>query len=79
MNHRGSIAAGVIAACSNGGVASTAPTTRTVKVVATTTVFADIVRNIGGDRVTVTSIIPPGVGPEDYEPKPDDAGSARIC
>ena len=45
----------------------------TVSVVATTTVFADIVRNVGGDRVAVTSIIPAGVGPEDYEPKPDDA------
>jgi zinc/manganese transport system substrate-binding protein/manganese/iron transport system substrate-binding protein len=44
-----------------------------LRVVATTTVFADIVRNIGGDRVAVTSIIPAGVGPEDYEPKPDDA------
>ena len=44
-----------------------------VTVVATTTVFADIVRNVGGDRITVTSIIPAGVGPEDYEPKPDDA------
>jgi ABC-type Zn uptake system ZnuABC Zn-binding protein ZnuA len=44
-----------------------------LKVVATTTVFADIVRTIGGSRVSVSSIIPPGVGPEDYEPKPDDA------
>lgn len=42
-------------------------------VVATTTIFADIVRNVGGDRVTVTSIIPAGAGPEDYEPKPFDA------
>jgi ABC-type Zn uptake system ZnuABC Zn-binding protein ZnuA len=42
-------------------------------VVATTTVFSDIVRNVGGDRVTVASIIPAGAGPEDYEPKPDDA------
>jgi ABC-type Zn uptake system ZnuABC Zn-binding protein ZnuA len=41
--------------------------------VATTTVFADMVRNVGGDRVTVTSIVPAGAGPEDYEPKPDDA------
>jgi zinc/manganese transport system substrate-binding protein/manganese/iron transport system substrate-binding protein len=41
--------------------------------VTTTTVFADIVRNVGGRRVAVTSIIPSGVGPEDYEPKPDDA------
>lgn len=44
-----------------------------VSVVTTTTVFADIVRNVGGDRVDAVSIIPPGVGPEDYEPKPDDA------
>ena len=44
-----------------------------VKVVTTTTVFADIVQNVGGSRVAASSIIPPGVGPEDYEPKPDDA------
>ena len=44
-----------------------------IKVVATTTVFADIVQNVGGSRVAATSIIPAGVGPEDYEPKPDDA------
>ncbi len=44
-----------------------------LKVVTTTTVFADIVQNVGGSRVDASSIIPPGVGPEDYEPKPDDA------
>ncbi len=44
-----------------------------LKVVATTTVFADIVANVGGDRVAVDSIVPAGVGPEDYEPKPEDA------
>jgi ABC-type Zn uptake system ZnuABC Zn-binding protein ZnuA len=44
-----------------------------VEVVTTTTVFADIVANVGGERVSATSIIPAGVGPEDYEPKPDDA------
>jgi ABC-type Zn uptake system ZnuABC Zn-binding protein ZnuA len=47
--------------------------TSTLRVVTTTTVFADIVRQIGGDHVTVDSIVPAGVGPEDYEPKPDDA------
>ena len=46
-----------------------------VRVVTTTTVFADIVKAVGGSRVNATSIIPPGVGPEDYEPKPDDAKS----
>jgi zinc/manganese transport system substrate-binding protein/manganese/iron transport system substrate-binding protein len=49
------------------------PSGDTLQAVATTTVLADIVANVGGDRVTVSSIIPPGVGPEDYEPKPDDA------
>src|SRR5258707_1118015 len=48
-----------------------------IRVVTTTTVFADIVKSVGGDRTDVRSIIPPGVGPEDYEPKPDDAKSLR--
>lgn len=42
-------------------------------VVTSTTVFADMVEQIGGDHVTVSSIVPAGAGPEDYEPKPDDA------
>jgi zinc/manganese transport system substrate-binding protein/manganese/iron transport system substrate-binding protein len=46
-----------------------------LRVVTTTTVFADIVAAVGGTRANVRSIIPPGVGPEDYEPKPDDAKS----
>jgi ABC-type Zn uptake system ZnuABC Zn-binding protein ZnuA len=59
------------AAC--GAPASTPSTAGTLRVVTTTTVFADIVRQIGGKQVTVDSIIPAGVGPEDYEPKPNDA------
>jgi len=51
----------------------TSPGPGAIRVVTTTTVFADIVQNVGGSRVAATSIIPPGVGPEDYEPKPDDA------
>lgn len=35
--------------------------------------FADIVKQIGGDHVVVTSIVPAGAGPEDFEPGPDDA------
>ena len=49
------------------------PSGGAIKVVTTTTVFADIVQNVGGSRVSATSIVPPGVGPEDYEPKPEDA------
>jgi ABC-type Zn uptake system ZnuABC Zn-binding protein ZnuA len=69
-----------LAACGTGaGSASPGASSAAVtpgpdlKVVTTTTVFADIVQNVGGSRVAATSIIPPGVGPEDYEPKPDDA------
>jgi ABC-type Zn uptake system ZnuABC Zn-binding protein ZnuA len=70
-----------VAACGTGtgsaspGASSAAvtPGPAALKVVTTTTVFADIVQNVGGSRVAVSSIIPPGVGPEDYEPKPDDA------
>jgi ABC-type Zn uptake system ZnuABC Zn-binding protein ZnuA len=51
------------------------PAPGAVRVVTTTTVFADIVKAVGGSRVDAKSIIPPGVGPEDYEPKPDDAKS----
>jgi zinc/manganese transport system substrate-binding protein/manganese/iron transport system substrate-binding protein len=58
----------------SGGPAIT-PGPGAIKVVTTTTVFADIVRAVGGSRTDVRSIIPPGVGPEDYEPKPDDARS----
>jgi len=72
-------AALLLAACGGAGSGSEAPAPSgegapdALKVVATTTVFADIIRNVGGDRVSVDSIIPPGVGPEDYEPSPDDA------
>ncbi len=62
-----------LAACQGPGSSAASPGSGGLKVVTTTTVFADIVRNIGGERVAVSSIIPAGVGPEDYEPKPDDA------
>src|SRR5213076_1429606 len=67
----------IVAGCtSGGGGRPTAPSGsdgNAIRVVTTTTVFADIVRNVGGNRVDVSSIIPAGVGPEDYESKPDDA------
>jgi ABC-type Zn uptake system ZnuABC Zn-binding protein ZnuA len=65
--------AGLVAGCGSTPGSSGDPTGSTVEVVATTTVFADIIRNVGGDRVHVTSIVPAGAGPEDYEPKPNDA------
>ena len=62
----------IVTGCATSAGGSGGPAPTVLKVVTTTTVFADIVRNIGGARTDVTSIIPPGVGPEDYEPKPND-------
>lgn len=62
-----------VAACGSGGVASpTAPQSGGVNVVATTTVFADLVRNVGGSYVSVTSLVPNGGDVHTYEPKPND-------
>jgi len=41
--------------------------------VATTTQAADLVRNVGGERVEVTGMLRPGADPHDYEPRPSDA------
>ncbi len=55
--------------------ACTAPSAATGKplVLATTTIFADMAANVGGDRVTVESIVPAGSHVEEYEPKPEDS------
>ena len=53
---------------------TTAPTTApgTVRVVATTTVLADLVANVGGERVTVTSVVPKGGEVHTFDPSPQD-------
>ncbi|MEU4095848.1 anchored repeat ABC transporter, substrate-binding protein [Streptomyces sp. NPDC026673] len=44
-----------------------------LRVVTTTEILADLVRQVGGDRVQVDSIVPPGGDPHSYEPTPRDA------
>jgi ABC-type Zn uptake system ZnuABC Zn-binding protein ZnuA len=44
-----------------------------VAVVATTTQAADLVANVGGDRVEVDGLLEPNSDPHDYEPRPSDA------
>ena len=46
-----------------------------VTAVATTTQVADFVRNVGGDRVSVDSILRPNSDPHEYEPRPSDAAA----
>ena len=43
-----------------------------LRVVATTTVLADLVANVGGDRVSVTSVVPKGGEVHTFDPSPQD-------
>lgn len=43
-----------------------------VKVVATTSLVADLVREVGGPRVAVRALMGPGVDPHSYQPTPSD-------
>ena len=44
----------------------------TLEVVATTSVLGDIVRNAGGRRVRVVSLVPSGETPHGFRPRPED-------
>jgi ABC-type Zn uptake system ZnuABC Zn-binding protein ZnuA len=56
-------------ACQSGGPGSRAG----VQVVTTVSPVTNIVQNIGGDRVSVTGIVPEGVNSHTFEPAPSDA------
>ena len=54
--------------------ASTMPASaETLKTVASFTVLADVVKQVGGDHVTVTSLVGPNGDPHEFEPSPADA------
>jgi ABC-type Zn uptake system ZnuABC Zn-binding protein ZnuA len=46
-------------------------------IVTTTTDLSGLVETVGGDRVAVTSLVPPGFDPEEYQPKPNDIARLR--
>jgi ABC-type Zn uptake system ZnuABC Zn-binding protein ZnuA len=65
------LAAAVLFGCSDGGGGSNA----SVTAVATTTQLADFVHDVGGERVSVDSILRPNSDPHEYEPRPSDAAA----
>jgi ABC-type Zn uptake system ZnuABC Zn-binding protein ZnuA len=60
----------VLAAC--GASTPSSPVAGQVVVVTTTTVFADMIRQVGGPDVAVTSLVPKGGDVHTFEPRPSD-------
>lgn len=58
---------GAVAGCGENGAGDDR-----VRVVATTTQVGDLVGEIGGDRIDLTTILQPNTDPHDYEPRPSD-------
>ena len=68
----------ILAACGGGGTSAgpSGGASSALVVVTTSAVFADMVRNVGGDRVTVTSLVPKGADVHTYQATPDDLRAA---
>ena len=62
-----------VAACQGAGSAQPTAPSGPFQVVATTTVLADLVTQVGGDRVSVESIVPKGAEVHTFDPSPSDA------
>ena len=60
----------MLAAC--GGANSPAGDTGKLNVVATTTIVADVVRQVGGDLIDVEILLPEGTDPHSFDPSPQD-------
>ena len=60
------VAAAPLAACGLAGGGN-------AQVLTTTTILADMTKQLAGDRMSVGSIVPAGAHVEEYEPRPDDA------
>ena len=67
----------LVGACSGGDASNTpvgaAPEGEPLRVVATVSPLADLVAQVGGVRVDVRSLVPPGADAHTYSPRPRDA------
>ena len=63
----------LVAGCAGGGPSAVGG--GPVRVVATTGMIADAVRQVGGDHVQVTALMGPGTDPHTYLPSPSDASA----
>lgn len=64
---------GLLVACGNSGSpAPSGPAAGSINVIATTSIIADLVENVGGERVNVRTLLTPGTDPHTYTPTPSD-------
>ncbi|MFA5956555.1 metal ABC transporter solute-binding protein, Zn/Mn family [Hyphomicrobium sp.] len=54
-----------------------AASAKTLNAVASFTVLADVVKQVGGDHINVKSLVPPDGDPHEFEPSPNDAKSLK--
>jgi ABC-type Zn uptake system ZnuABC Zn-binding protein ZnuA len=66
------LAAGTLAIAACGATGGPAATGDAVRVVATTTILADMAAQVGGSRVTVVSLVPKGGEVHTFDPTPSD-------
>ena len=58
----------MVTACNN----TAAPVDGKLQVLATTSIVADVVQQVGGDHIQVTTLMPVGTDPHEYSPRPQD-------
>jgi manganese/zinc/iron transport system substrate-binding protein len=69
----GFVAAGVACLCVGGLLSTACAGAEPAAVVVTTTVVADLVRQVGGERVAIDCLMGPGIDPHSYKATPRDA------
>lgn len=62
---------GILAAC-RAAASPESDQTGKLKVVATTTIVGDVVRNVGGEAIQLSVLLPTGSDPHSFEPVPQD-------
>ncbi len=76
MNNKLTLFAGIMVTLlllTSCGAGTTSPADTRLQVVATTSIVADVLRQVGGDHVNVTLLLPLGTDPHTFEPRPADA------
>lgn len=62
-----------------GGPATAAANAHKIKVVATFSVLGDFIHQIGGDKVDLVTIVPPGGDAHTFDPKPDQVAKVAVA